>query len=581
MDSHLNTLDVPLTSYTNGFLKYQKDSTISTSRGRLYIYFASEGTVVYSGSRRKTMFSRLTANFPRMNGGQYYFYIDDSFNLVYAYNPTATQVGEIILKYALVAIGAWSASKDDWVVLTDERHGATKFSIDHLTEHLTIGAEYESGFDVTAIVAGGDGSDNAHASVTIANGKQQDEDLRHDIDTSWGIQQLFNIGGVWERYGSLTLTILPYEVSRVPQFNQLSGGVWSMQPVPANHYYVVYLYTVPTVHGSVLPSLYAITASQTFANKNEAQAFAKRAPQLEGLPSQEMLLCYSFLLQHKTTFTNIVKSAIVKLDDGSDYYDWRKRAPTSVGGGIVGNNQSDIPTMVDVDRAYVAYQEYLPYTVSATTIGTQINYTGGGYLTSTFAPTNNVLNKPTYGIHQNSASTTAIVRISPSYSPVVPMRLPTYYQSSAFIPNALASSASHRFALGIVGIVPTTDVNPSTFLNCIMLAYDTADTTVKIMHNDGSGTCTKIDTGWVKPKGASQYHYFLKLKTDPATGTVSYEARRWNSTNFNEDVFSGVIDTNLPTSSVPVAFFSFASAGGTASAAQIQMGRTVLKSWIK
>ena len=333
MNSHLNTVDVPLTSYTNGFLNYQYDSTIKVSSNSLTIMFANEGTVVYSGSRRKTMLGTLSATFPPGNGGQYYFYIDDSFNLVYAYNPTATQVGEIILKYALVAIGAWSASKNNWVVLTDERHGATKFSIDHLTEHLTIGAEYESGFDVTAIVAG-DGSGKL-PSVTVANGKQQDEDLRHDIYTSGGINQLFNIGGVWERYGYLGSTLLLYAVAGKPQFNRLSGGVWSMQPVPANHYFVVYLYTVPTVQGSSLPSLYAITASQTFANKNEAQAFAKRAPQLAGLPSQEMLLCYSFLLQHKTTSTNSVYPAIVKLDDGSDYYDWRNRSPTSVGGGIV------------------------------------------------------------------------------------------------------------------------------------------------------------------------------------------------------------------------------------------------------
>ena len=130
-------------------------------------------------------------------------------------------------------------------------------------------------------------------------------------------------------------------------------------------------------------------------------------------------------------------------------------------------------------------------------------------------------------------------------------------------------------------MVPTTDVNPSTLLNCIMLAYDTADTTVQIMHNDGSGTCTKIDTGWVKPTLANQYRYFFTHQTNPVAGTVSYEARRWNSTNFIEDVFTGTISSNLLASNVSVALFSFASAGGTSSTAQIQMGRTVLKSWIE
>lgn len=244
------------------------------------------------------------------------------------------------------------------------------------------------------------------------------------------------------------------------------------------------------------------------------------------------------------------------------------------------NNQSDIPTMDDVDRAYVAYQEYVPYLSAVTTIGTNLSYAGSVAAVG-FTPTNNVLNKPTYGYRHSAVSTTAFVKISAGIATVVPMRLPTYYQSSALLPDALATIATHRFALGIVGTAPTTDVNPSTFLNCIMLAYDATDATAQIMHNDGSGTCTKIDTGWIKPTVANQYHYFLKLKTDPATGTVSYEARRWNSTNFNEDVFSGVINTNLPASSVSVVFFSFASAGGTSSTAQIHMGRTVLKSWIE
>lgn len=233
-----------------------------------------------------------------------------------------------------------------------------------------------------------------------------------------------------------------------------------------------------------------------------------------------------------------------------------------------------------VDRHYIAYQEYVPYMSTATIIGTGLAITGTGS-TISFSPAHNVLNKPTGGVRQATASTSVVVRMAANTACVVPMRFPTYYQSSAFLSDALATIATHRFALGIIGNTTSTDVDPSTFLNCIMLAYDTADTTVQIMHNDGSGTCTKIDTGWIKPTNANQYHYFLKLITDPATGTVSYEARRWNSTDFNEDVFSGVIDTNLPTSSVPVVFFSYASAGGTSSTAHIRMGRTVLKSWIE
>ena len=236
-------------------------------------------------------------------------------------------------------------------------------------------------------------------------------------------------------------------------------------------------------------------------------------------------------------------------------------------------------SILAADRAYIAHQEYVPYMSNATTIGTGLAYTGAGS-TISLSPAHNVLNKPAYGYRQTTASTNVVVRIAANTACVVPMRFPTYYQSSAFLSDALATIATHRFALGIIGNAPSTDVDPSTFSDCIMLAYDKTDATVQIMHNDGSGTCTKIDTGWIKPTESNQYHYFLKLTTDPATGTVSYEARRWNSTNFNEDIFSGVINTNLPTSSIAVVFFSFASVGGTSSTAHIRMGQTVLKSWI-
>lgn len=232
------------------------------------------------------------------------------------------------------------------------------------------------------------------------------------------------------------------------------------------------------------------------------------------------------------------------------------------------------------DRKYITYQEYAAYSNGATLIGTGVGYTGSAVMAGTFSPLNNVQNKPAYGYQQTTASATAVVRISGGNF-CVPMLYPTYYQSSAFLAGALATVASHRFAFGLINAVPTTDVNPSTFLNCLMVACDSTDTTIQIMHNDGAGACTKINTGWVKPTLANQYHYFLQLKTNPAAGTVSYEARRWKSTDFSEDVFTGTISSNLLANNIAVAFFSFASAGGTSSTAQIQMGRTVLKSWIE
>ena len=329
MQSHLNTIDVPRTSPTNGFLKYQYDSALTVS-GRTLTLICNN-TTVYCDSRRRDLTGTFAATVPS-TAGAYYFYFDADFNFVFAQNPTGQQVEKIIQTYALVAIGAWDGSM--WTVLTDERHGATKFGIDHLTEHLTIGAEYESGLDVTNITADGNGSSIAHASMKMADGRQQDEDLRHDIFSSRGIAHLMN-NGIWRAYNTAGNSVLPYTIGGVPQFNKVTGGVWSIAPVPNNEYFVVYVYSVPTLASSGLPYFYAVTASQTFANKNDAQKFATTPPKLTGLPSDEMLLCYSVLLRRSTAFTNNAQSAVVSLADGSAYYDWRKRAPSSSGGGIV------------------------------------------------------------------------------------------------------------------------------------------------------------------------------------------------------------------------------------------------------
>ena len=243
------------------------------------------------------------------------------------------------------------------------------------------------------------------------------------------------------------------------------------------------------------------------------------------------------------------------------------------------NNQSDIPTMDDVDRAYIVYQEYAPYTSGVTTTGAVLVYTGSSVQAGMFTTANNVQNKPTFGYQQTPASATAVARISGTQA-AIPMRFPTLYQSSGLVPSLMAHIATHRFALGIANIPWYTDVNPSTNVNCIFIGYDSEDATVKIMHNDSAGTCTKIDTGWVKPTAANQYHFALELKSNPSAGTVSYKARRWKNTDFKEDVLIGTISTDLPYNTVAMCFFTTVSVGGTSSVAHVQMGRTVLKSWI-
>lgn len=104
------------------------------------------------------------------------------------------------------------------------------------------------------------------------------------------------------------------------------------------------------------------------------------------------------------------------------------------------------------------------------------------------------------------------------------------------------SNASIRFALGIGQANVTADVDPSTITNGILLGYGSADTNVQIMYNDGSGTASKIDTGWVKPSANRTGVYTLRLWTNDVGVTWNYKAINL-ATN---EILTGILTTDLP-----------------------------------
>lgn len=92
-------------------------------------------------------------------------------------------------------------------------------------------------------------------------------------------------------------------------------------------------------------------------------------------------------------------------------------------------------------------------------------------------------------------------------------------------------------------------VNPSTLLNCILLANDETDTNLHIIHNDNTGTASKIDLGSDFLANQSNQYYELFLDYDGVS--VTYKVRRWdnsNMTNTPDAEASGVINTDLPIS---------------------------------
>ena len=167
--------------------------------------------------------------------------------------------------------------------------------------------------------------------------------------------------------------------------------------------------------------------------------------------------------------------------------------------------------------------------------------------------------------YTRTASTTATSGVRGSSGSYLIVKSATtagfYYETMVSLEDG-ATTASHRSFAGLwASNSANTDVNPSTLTDIIGLGYDSADTQVQIMHNDGSGTATKValGAGFPKPTASNQSAYKLQLTSD-TSGQVSYVVTDIISGN----TASGTISTNLPTAAMN--WHSWASAGGTSTA---------------
>ena len=109
-----------------------------------------------------------------------------------------------------------------------------------------------------------------------------------------------------------------------------------------------------------------------------------------------------------------------------------------------------------------------------------------------------------------------------------------------------------------------TDVNPSTLVNMVGMGWDNGDTNIQFMYNDGTGAATKVDLGasFPRPAVADDTLYEVILFSPPGTTqSVGYMI-----TDLKNDVStSGVVTTNLPSTTTLLAPNAWVSVGGTSS----------------
>ncbi len=125
------------------------------------------------------------------------------------------------------------------------------------------------------------------------------------------------------------------------------------------------------------------------------------------------------------------------------------------------------------------------------------------------------------------------------------------------------NSSAYRAFTGFRNVTSApTDVEPSSLINMFGVGCDGLDTQLQFMHNDGSGTATKIPLGanFLKPTTDREAYYELIMYSAPNTSTVQYSIRNLDTGNST----TGSVSTNLPSNILQFQPFGYVSSGGVA-----------------
>lgn len=143
-------------------------------------------------------------------------------------------------------------------------------------------------------------------------------------------------------------------------------------------------------------------------------------------------------------------------------------------------------------------------------------------------------------------------------------------------PSTGVTNSSHRFFMGLIESFGGSDVNPSTQLRIVGIGYDAADTQLQAMHNDGSGTATKIPLGasFPKPNADRAFTYRLRLYSPPgSTQSVAYEVTYLET----GAVATGTITTDIPATTDRLQPLIYAGVGGVSSVVGIAVGPAIFQ----
>ena len=143
--------------------------------------------------------------------------------------------------------------------------------------------------------------------------------------------------------------------------------------------------------------------------------------------------------------------------------------------------------------------------------------------------------------------------------------------------NAATSNALTQFFTGLTSSTAATAGTQvvSLLTNCVMVGWDTNDTNMSIMSNDGTGGCTKISLGSNFPANTPAALYDVTFFSPPNGSFIGYRVRRLDLAS--TPVAAGILTTDLPTKALPLAWHIYANNSNTAYSAAFDMARMYLE----
>lgn len=319
MDPYITDLTVEVTN-CNGFPKAQKaiTSLTFTDGTRTFEIAPTSGSYYFYQFGDKFEKSSSDSVVITDHTGLHVIYFDGGV-LTTLFNPSITQIEDIIINRTIVGIVYWNATSAKSIIVGDERHGESMSPYTHLYLHRTRGAQYLEGLAADNYTLVGNGSLNAHAQFGVLEGKITDEDNEIaliSIISTTGLRYLYKSGasGDWVN-GTNSGFSFPVGGTPLPQYNEWTGTIWQLTEVTSGNYMCIHIFATNDTNWLPL----SFIGTEEYANLAVAQAGANDeiAALLVGMPSPEFVPLFTFIIEGKTSFTNSVNARMVAL------LDWR------------------------------------------------------------------------------------------------------------------------------------------------------------------------------------------------------------------------------------------------------------------